>query len=156
MELNLVPISITKQKQDSGGNHCQVFKNGDRLQIKFFNTLEPDSTSLVLNGKREVSQGSRAAGRKRGRDRSLLTNTDSCAKTDLALVSKGVESPVHMAIGRFLYDIGVNSNAVNSVYFQPMIDAIASGGSGIVPPSSQDLWGWILKKVIEEVKDDID
>ncbi|XWS75730.1 hypothetical protein CRYUN_Cryun01aG0117200 [Craigia yunnanensis] len=247
MELNLVPISITKQNQDPAWNHCQVFKNGERLQIKcmycgkmfkgggihrfkehlagrkgqgpiceqvpsgvrslmqeslygvlvkqdnkqktipgllacvscspyvgeiessayrddvsneikpisVLNTLEP-SSNLALNGKGEVSEGSRG-NRKRGRDRSLLAaNSDSCAKSDLALVSKGVENPVHMAIGRFLYDIGVNLNAVNSVYFQPMIDAIASGGSGIVSPSCQDLRGSILKNVTEEVKDDID
>ncbi|KAK6259440.1 zinc finger protein [Theobroma cacao] len=246
MELNLTPISITKQKQDPAWNHCEAFKNGERLQIKcmycgkmfkgggihrfkehlagrkgqgpiceqvppgvralmqeslngvllkqdnkqnaipellacggssphageidksaysddvnngvkpiqVLNSLEPDS-SLVLNGKGEVSQGIRDS-RKRGRDRSLLANSHSCAKSDLALVSIGAENPVHMAIGRFLYDIGVNLDAVNSVYFQPMIDAIASTGSGIVPPSSQDLRGWILKNVMEEVKDDID
>ncbi|KHG22228.1 uncharacterized protein F383_05780 [Gossypium arboreum] len=28
MELNLVPISITRQKQDPAWNHCEVFKNG--------------------------------------------------------------------------------------------------------------------------------
>ncbi|XVF20942.1 hypothetical protein REPUB_Repub12eG0047400 [Reevesia pubescens] len=259
MELNLVPISRTKPKQDPAWNHCQVFKNGERLQLKcmycgkmfkgggihrlkehlagrkgqgpiceqvppgvrglmqenlngismkqdnkqktlpellacgssspyvgeiensayrndvsneikpisVFNTLDSNSNlvlngkgeesqeNLVLNAKGEVSQGSRGS-RKRGRDKSLLANSDSCAKTDLALVSKGVENPVYMVIGRFLYDIGVNLDAVNSAYCQPMIDAIASGGSGIVPPSCQDLRGWILKKVIEEVKDDMD
>ncbi|XVE72378.1 hypothetical protein DITRI_Ditri11bG0034700 [Diplodiscus trichospermus] len=245
MELNLVPISVTKQKQDPAWNHCQVFKNGERLQIKCMycgkmfkgggihrfkehlagrkgqgpiceqvpsgvraqmqeslnwvlvkqdkrqktipelsacpssspcagekessaycddvsddikpisalNTLEPDS-SLALNGKGEASKGSKDK-RKRGRDRRLLANSDSCAKSDLALVSKGVENPVHMAIARFLYDIGMNLDAVNSAYFQPMIDAIASAGSRIVPPSCEDLRGWILKNVIEEVKDDI-
>lgn len=246
MEVNLVPVSVTKQKQDPAWNHCQVFKNGERLQlncmycgkifkgggihrfkehlagrkgqgpiceqvpsgvralmqeslnlssvkqdnkqktipeilagnsssspcvgkigspdnfdtvnneikpISVLNPLEPNS-DLALNGKGEVSTVSRD-NRKRGRVRSLLASSDSSAKTDTALVPKGVENPVHMAIGRFLYDIGVNLDAVNSAYFQPMIDAIASAGSGIVPPTSQDLRGWILKNVIEEVNNDI-
>lgn len=241
-----MPVSVTKQKQDPAWNHCQVFKNGERLQlncmycgkifkgggihrfkehlagrkgqgpiceqvpsgvralmqeslnlssvkqdnkqktipeilagnsssspcvgkigspdnfdtvnneikpISVLNPLEPNS-DLALNGKGEVSTVSRD-NRKRGRVRSLLASSDSSAKTDTALVPKGVENPVHMAIGRFLYDIGVNLDAVNSAYFQPMIDAIASAGSGIVPPTSQDLRGWILKNVIEEVNNDI-
>ncbi|XVF71161.1 hypothetical protein PTKIN_Ptkin12aG0014100 [Pterospermum kingtungense] len=249
MELNLVPVSVTKQKQDPAWNHCLVFKNGERLQlncmycgkvfkgggihrfkehlagrkgqgpiceqvpsgvralmqeslngysvkhdnkqktlpellsgggsssvspcvgklespeccdavsnevkpISVLNNLEPGS-DLALNGKGEVSRGSRE-NRKRGRDRSLLANSDPSAKNDSALVLKGVENPVHMAIGRFLYDVGVDLDTVNSVYFQPMIDAIASAGSGIVPPTGQDLRGWILKNVIEEVKNDFD
>ncbi|KAL4339840.1 hypothetical protein GQ457_08G015310 [Hibiscus cannabinus] len=245
MELNLVPISITRQKQDPAWNHCEVFKNGERLQIKcmycgkmfkgggihrfkehlagrkgqgpiceqvpeavralmqeslngvlgkrdkkqkrtpkllacgssssphvvekensishddiqhginpisILDTFEADS-DLALNGKGEVRKGSR--GRKRGRDQSSIAKSDSCAKNNLALVPKRVENTVNMAIGRFLYDIGVDWDAVNSVCFQPMIDAIVSGGSGTVPPSYEDLRGWILKNVIEEVKDDI-
>ncbi|KAK8546669.1 hypothetical protein V6N12_027444 [Hibiscus sabdariffa] len=239
MELNLVPMSITRQKQDPAWNHCEVFKNGERLQIKcmycgkmfkgggihrfkehlagrkgqgpiceqvpeavralmqeslngvlgkrdkkqkrtpkllacgssssphvekensishddiqhgikpisILDTFEADS-DLALNGKGEVRKGSR--GRKRGRDQSSIAKSDSCAKNNLALVPKRVENTVNMAIGRFLYDIGVDLDAVNSVCFQPMIDAIVSGGSGTVPPSYEDLRGWILKNVIEE------
>ncbi|KAE8664809.1 putative kinase [Hibiscus syriacus] len=244
MDLNLVPISITRQKQVPAWNHCKVFKNGERLQIKcmycgkmfkggeihrfkehlagrkgqgpiceqvpqevralmqdslngvlgkpdkqkaipkllacgnsssphvaekenyasrdvmrevilpisVLNTLEADS-DLALNGIGEVSKGSR--GRKRQRDQSLTPKSDSSAKNGIELVPIRVENPVHMAIGRFLYDIGVDLDSVNSVCFQPMIDAIVSGGSGTVPPSYEDLRGWILKNVIEEVKDDI-
>ncbi|KAK8621434.1 hypothetical protein V6N13_067866 [Hibiscus sabdariffa] len=115
--------------------------------ISILDTFEADS-DLALNGKGEVRKGSR--GRKRGRDQSSIAKSDSCAKNNLALVPKRVENTVNMAIGRFLYDIGVDLDAVNSVCFQPMIDAIVSGGSGTVPPSYEDLRGWILKNVIEE------
>ncbi|KAK8650874.1 hypothetical protein V6N13_140496 [Hibiscus sabdariffa] len=120
--------------------------------ISILDTFEADS-DLALNGKGEVGKGSK--GRKRGRDLSSIAKSDSCAKNNLALVPKRVENTVNMAIGRFLYDIGVDLDAVNSVCFQLMIDAIVSGGSGTVPPSYEDLRGWILKNVIEEVKDDI-
>ncbi|OAY75759.1 hypothetical protein ACMD2_19826 [Ananas comosus] len=38
---------------------------------------------------------------------------------------------VFMAIGRFLYEAGVPLDSVNSVYFQPMIDAISSAAPGL-------------------------
>ncbi|KAE8673052.1 Detected protein of unknown function [Hibiscus syriacus] len=88
--------------------------------------LTQDSLNGVLG---EVTRGSR--GRKRLRDQSL------------------------MAKRCFLYDIGVDLDAVNSVCFQPMIDAIVSGGSGTVPPSYEGLRGWILKNVIEEVIEEV-
>ncbi|PPD98718.1 hypothetical protein GOBAR_DD04244 [Gossypium barbadense] len=243
MELNLVPISITRQKQDPAWNHCEVFKNGERIQIKCMycgklfkgggihrfkehlagrkgqgpiceqvpqgvrsimqeslngilvkqdkkQKLIPkllacgsSSSNLNIGGEVEnlgshddmnfgikpisvlntlegdsnvVSKVGRGRKRGRGRDWNLIESNYPCVKTDLALVPNGGDNPTHMAIGRFLYDIGVNLDVVNSVCFQPMIDAIASGGSGVVPPSCHDLRGWILKNVIEEVKDDID
>lgn len=61
---------------------------------------------------------------------------------------------VDMAIARFLYDIGAPPDAVNSVYFQPMIDAIASVDPGAVGPSYHNLRGPILKNILEEVKGD--
>ncbi|XP_010256843.1 PREDICTED: uncharacterized protein LOC104597134 [Nelumbo nucifera] len=68
---------------------------------------------------------------------------------------KGKEH-VNLAIGRFLYDIGAPLDAVNSVYFQPMIEAILSEGQGLKPPSYHDLRGWILKNSVEEVKSIVD
>ncbi|KAM0865845.1 hypothetical protein ACQ4PT_043019 [Festuca glaucescens] len=58
---------------------------------------------------------------------------------------------VCMAVGRFLYDAGVPLEAVNSVYFQPMIDAIASAGGRPEVLSYHDLRGSILKKSLDEV-----
>ncbi|KAJ7963886.1 hAT transposon superfamily, partial [Quillaja saponaria] len=64
---------------------------------------------------------------------------------------------VHMAIGRFLFEIGASIGSVkNSVYFQSMIDTISSVGQGVVAPSYHDLRGWVLKKAVEEVKRDAD
>ncbi|KAM1358914.1 hypothetical protein ACFX15_045122 [Malus domestica] len=43
----------------------------------------------------------------------------------------------------------------NPVYFQPMIDAIASGGKETVEPSYDDIRGWMLKNAVEEMKSEI-
>ncbi|CAM0877446.1 unnamed protein product [Alopecurus aequalis] len=58
---------------------------------------------------------------------------------------------VSMAVGRFLYDAGVPLEAVNSVHFQPMIDAIASTGGRPEVFSYHDLRGCVLKKSLDEV-----
>uniref|UniRef100_A0A0A9F590 BED-type domain-containing protein n=1 Tax=Arundo donax TaxID=35708 RepID=A0A0A9F590_ARUDO len=58
---------------------------------------------------------------------------------------------VSMAIGRFLYDAGVPLEAVNSVYFQPMLDAIASAGGRLEALSYHDFRGRILKKSLDDV-----
>ncbi|KAK6933144.1 protein of unknown function DUF659 [Dillenia turbinata] len=60
----------------------------------------------------------------------------------------------HMAIARFFYDVGLPLDAVNSVYFQPMVSAIFAEGAALVGPSYHDLRGWILKNVFEEVKNE--
>nr|CAB3497644.1 unnamed protein product [Digitaria exilis] len=52
---------------------------------------------------------------------------------------------VSMAVGRFLYDVGVPLDAVNSVYFQPMLEAIASAGGRPEALSYHDFRGDILK-----------
>ncbi|KAK8674617.1 hypothetical protein V6N13_032726 [Hibiscus sabdariffa] len=61
---------------------------------------------------------------------------------------------VHMSVRRFLFDIGATLDAVNSVYFQPMGDAIISGRNMLFMPPCNDLQGWILKKSMEMVKSD--
>ncbi|XP_052148295.1 uncharacterized protein LOC127767110 [Oryza glaberrima] len=58
---------------------------------------------------------------------------------------------VYMAIGRFLYDAGVSLEAVNSVYFQPMLEAVASAGGKPEAFSYHDFRGSILKKSLDEV-----
>jgi hypothetical protein len=61
------------------------------------------------------------------------------------------QEKVSMAVGRFLYDAGVPLDAVNSVHFQPMIDAIASTGGRPEVLSYHDLRGSVLKKSLDEV-----
>jgi hypothetical protein len=58
---------------------------------------------------------------------------------------------VSMAVGRFLYDSGVPLEAVNSVYFQPMLEAIASARGRLEPLSRGDFRGHILKRSLDDV-----
>ncbi|XVF23939.1 hypothetical protein REPUB_Repub13aG0083300 [Reevesia pubescens] len=242
MASNLEPIPITSQKHDPAWKHCQMFKNGERVQLKciycgkifkgggihrikehlagqkgnastclrvpsdvrlvmqesldgvvvkkrkkqkiadeitnvnpgsseidtFVNpvdaqtgmlmigepdTLEPSSSLLVNREGTSIVSGER---RKRGKGKSSVSEANALIVSTVDLGAKRVNNHVHMAIGRFLFDIGAPLDAVNSVYFQPMIDAIVSGGSGTLMPSCNDLQGWILKKSVEEVKSDND
>ncbi|CAH9065251.1 unnamed protein product [Cuscuta europaea] len=62
---------------------------------------------------------------------------------------------VHMAIACFLIDAGVPFDAVNSAYFQPMIDAIASQGFGVVGPSYHELRSLIFNNSVQELRYEI-
>ncbi|KAL5581614.1 hypothetical protein UlMin_014056 [Ulmus minor] len=115
-----------------------------------------DSKFLVNQEKEVGVVNTTISGRKR------LVDENSSDDADLGIISNdsGLErvdnKQIQAAIGRFLYEIGAPLDAVkDSVYLQPMIDAIVSGGSGTVAPSFHDLRGWILKDVVEEVKNDV-
>ncbi|GKV28405.1 hypothetical protein SLEP1_g37470 [Rubroshorea leprosula] len=141
--------------------------------------LEPCSASgLLVN--REVSSSAARDKRKRGRKSSANTNAlafntsglgadadaaatlnttgldeDVVAPNTTGLGAKRVNNHLNMAIGRFLFDVGAPLDAVNSVYFQPMFDAIVSVGSESLLPSQNDIRGWVLKNSVEEVKADV-
>ncbi|KAK8611082.1 hypothetical protein V6N13_131146 [Hibiscus sabdariffa] len=240
MSSNLEPIPITSQKHDPAWKHCQMFKNGERVQLrciycgKIFkgggihrikehlaghkgnaatclrvpsdvrvlmqesldgvvvkkrkkqkiadeitnvnqvstetstfsdqvdanpgvlmierpDTVEP-SSSLLVN--REGTGNVAGERRKRGKGKSSAAEVNALGFPLVELGARRVNNNVHMAIGRFLFDIGATLDAVNSVYFQPMVDAVISGGNGTLMPSRDDLQGWILKKSVEEVKSD--
>ncbi|KAL4330668.1 uncharacterized protein LOC107631283 [Arachis ipaensis] len=72
------------------------------------------------------------------------------------VVPKRMDSHINMAIGRFFYDVGAPFDAVNSIYFKQMVEAIASRGPGFECPSHHELRGWVLKTSVEEMKNDVD
>ncbi|XP_020413988.1 uncharacterized protein LOC109947680 [Prunus persica] len=243
--LVMEPVPITSQKHDPAWKHCQMFKNGERVQLKCIYCsklfkgggihrikehlagqkgnastcllVPPDVRALMqqsLDGvvvkKRnrqkldeeitnitpsphgevdslalhsDVSNGIQLIGapvtlepnlellvnqegmtsersldrRKRGRGKHSFSGHGAFGVTNsAALGSRKVNNYVHEAIGRFLYDIGAPPDAANSAYFQPMIDAIASGGSGVEPPTYHDLRSWILKNSVDEVRNNTD
>ncbi|KAL5569037.1 hypothetical protein UlMin_025612 [Ulmus minor] len=120
-------------------------------------TVENNSSLVVFREEGLGTTNSRSMDRKkRGRGKSSSARDAVGATNGGVLSSKMGNNYVHTAIGRFLYDIGAPLDAVNSAYFQPMVEAIASGGSGIVLPSYHDLRGWILKNSVEEVKNDFE
>ncbi|KAH0850041.1 hypothetical protein HID58_095851 [Brassica napus] len=248
MDSDLEPVALTPQKQDSAWKHCEVYKYGDRVQMrclyckKMFKGggitrvkehlagkkgqgticdqvpeevrlflqqcidgtvrrqrkrrrssaeplpiayFPPEETqvvegSYVNNGEVVAAAGGQSSGRTKQRtyrsrknivERSELANVEdliggdmdnlipvaiSSVKNIVHPSSKDREKTVHMAIGRFLFDIGADFDAVSSVNFQPLVDAIVSGGFGVSLPANEDIKSWILKSCVEEVKKDID
>ncbi|KAF3949497.1 hypothetical protein CMV_024637 [Castanea mollissima] len=121
----------------------------------------PNSKVLVNHDEEEEEEeigigGTSMDRKKRFRGENSLVAMDAgIVNNDIELERKNNQE-IQMAIGRFLYEIGAPLDAVkDSVYFQPMIDAIVSGGTGVVLPSYHDLRGWILKSAVEEVKHDV-
>ncbi|KAK9913576.1 hypothetical protein M0R45_037387 [Rubus argutus] len=243
--LVMEPVPITSQKHDPAWKHCQMFKSGDRIQLKCIYCsklfrgggihrikehlagqkgnastclrVPPDVRALMqqsldgvvvkkrnrqklddeitnitppLDGEvdslgiqSDVNNGVQLIGvpetlepnlrllvsqegitsarsmdrRKRGRGKSSSSSHGAHGICNsAALGSKKMNSYIHEAIGRFLFDIGALPDAVNSAYFQPMINAIASGGQGVEPPTYHDLRSWILKNSVEEARNGID
>nr|KYP44764.1 hypothetical protein KK1_033742 [Cajanus cajan] len=243
MGSNLEPVPITSQKHDPAWKHVQMFKNGDKVQLKCIYCLKmfkgggihrikehlacqkgnastcsrvpsdvrlhmqqsldgvvvkkrrkqkieeeimsvnplttvvnsvpnqvdmnegiqaigiEHSSSLALNPGEGMSRGIERRKKMRASKNPAAVYANSegvVALEKSALFPKKMDNHIHMAIGRFLYDIGAPFDAVNSVYFHEMVDAIASRGVGFERPSHHELRGWILKNSVEEVKNDID
>nr|XP_025703529.1 uncharacterized protein LOC112805350 [Arachis hypogaea] len=68
------------------------------------------------------------------------------------LQSKEIVEKCDIAIARWMMDASVPFNAVNSAYYQSMIDAIANMGAGYKGPNYQRVRGYLLSKLVEDVK----
>ncbi|XP_057759378.1 uncharacterized protein LOC130979848 [Arachis stenosperma] len=68
------------------------------------------------------------------------------------LQSKEIVEKCDIAIARWMIDASVPFNAVNSVYYMPMIDAIANMGAGYKGPNYERVYGYLLRKLVEDVK----
>nr|TKS17639.1 hypothetical protein D5086_0000010100 [Populus alba] len=213
MGSDLEAIPITSQKHDRAWKHCQMFKNGERVQLKCVYCgkifkgggihrikehlagqkgnaatclqVPPDVRLLM----QQSLDGVVVKKRKKQQIAEEITNLnpvsrevevfDDDVNTGMELIgvsdaidpssslsdsgengtrNKGGEKrgrgrgrgsvanakAVVTSIGRFLYDIGASLDAVNSAYFQPMVEAIALGGSEVVLSSCHDLRGFYL------------
>ena len=56
-----------------------------------------------------------------------------------------------MAVGRFFYNACIPTNAVNSFYFKPILDAISTIDPGYKGPNYHQLWVNLLKNAKKEV-----
>lgn len=139
---------------DAFGNQCAL--NTEVLMLPIAEAIEPNSSLLVTQGEEGTASNKRGGGRRKKGCR-VRKGSNVVALNDTVYDdSKRVNHQVSLAIGRFLFDVGIPLDAVNSIYFQPMIDAIASQGSGVVGPSYHDLRSWILKNTVQEVRSDVD
>lgn len=139
---------------DSFGNQSAL--NTEAVMLPVAEAIEPNP-SLLLNQEEEGTVSSKRGGGRRKKGCRVRKGSNALALIDSVYDdSKRVNHQVSLAIGRFLFDVGVPLDAVNSIYFQPMIDAIASQGSGVVGPSYHDLRSWILKNTVQEVRSDVD
>ncbi|XP_057418594.1 uncharacterized protein LOC130712797 [Lotus japonicus] len=68
------------------------------------------------------------------------------------LQSKEIVEKCDLAISRWMIDASVPFNAVNSAYFQPMIDAVCAMGSGYKAPNFHRVRGFLLNKWVDDTK----
>ncbi|CAL1388754.1 unnamed protein product [Linum trigynum] len=149
IEEEIASVNRVDSVPEGFAGNCQ---SGDDEFVHFSNVNETSSSALVGG-----TLGNEGGGKKRRISGSIMipiatAGVDDC--TTLVEKRVGGGDGVQIAIARFLYDIGAPLSAVNSDHFQPMVDAIASGGPNVVPPSYHDVRGWILKGSVE-VKSDV-
>ncbi|XP_057444720.1 uncharacterized protein LOC130736962 [Lotus japonicus] len=68
------------------------------------------------------------------------------------LQSKEIVEKCDLAISRWMIDASVPFNAVNSAYFQPMIDVVCAMGSGYKAPNFHRVRGFLLNKWVDDTK----
>ena len=122
------------------------------------NMVEPISSGFTrrVDGMKSRSSDRRKRGRVENSSPSPVTpDTGAIVISNLATTTVEKDQ-VHMAVGRFLYDGGVPLDAVNSLCFQTMIDAISSKGLGLEATSYHDVRGWVLKNSLEEMNGVLD
>ena len=135
----------------------QVDANEGMQSIAIQNSVEHNSNAVVHAGEGMSKNVERRKKLKAKSSMSIYTNSEAVPAVEKnALFPKRMDNHVQMAIGRFLYDVGAPFDAVNSIYFKQMVEAIASRGSGFECPSHHELGGWILKNSVQEVKNDMD
>lgn len=148
--MNVTPLATAAVNTPAN----QVDVNEGFQSIGVHNLLEHNANLVVTPGE-GMSKGLER--RKKLRASKNYTNSEGVVAMEKnALLPKKVDNRIHMAVGRFLYDIGAPFDAVNSIYFQEMVEAIASGGAGFEHPTHHEIRGWILRNSVQEVKNDID
>jgi hypothetical protein len=101
--------------------------------------------------------GAGASGSKRPRvnlDSFILPRTTPGSQPTIDAKWKKMEREVAWeCIARWWYDADIPFNAAKSVYYQTMLDVVASCGSGFKGPGYEDIRGNLLKNEVERVKE---
>ncbi|KAL2504846.1 hAT dimerization domain-containing protein [Abeliophyllum distichum] len=80
------------------------------------------------------------------------TGPDSQSTIKIVLQSKEAKEKCDLVISKWMIDASIPFNAVNSVYYQQSIDAIASMEPGYKGPNFHSLRGFLLSKNVEKVR----
>jgi hypothetical protein len=98
-----------------------------------------------------------ASGSKRPRgnlDSFFLPRTTHGSQPTIDAKWKKIEREVAWeCIARWWYDADIPFNAARFIYYQPMLDVVASCGSGFKGPGYEDIRGNLLKNEVERVKE---
>ncbi|KAJ6316955.1 hypothetical protein OIU78_020111 [Salix suchowensis] len=133
---------IFADHSDDVNNSLEASAGCNLAEVNSDFLLDEEGTSNENLGKRQ-SRGSKTT--------SAIAPAAAHDADDLmALGLEKADNAIHATMGRFLYDIGASLDALDSSFFQPLIDAVFSGRSGVAAPSHQDFRGRILKSLVQE------
>jgi len=72
------------------------------------------------------------------------------------LQGEAVKEKTDLCIARWFLDASIPFNASNSIFYQPMIDAVCAYGSGYKGPNFNQLRGSLLAKLVAETRNFVD
>ncbi|XP_057761024.1 uncharacterized protein LOC130981445 [Arachis stenosperma] len=130
-----------------------------------FDEVEREFDEIERNEKQQQQQksGVPAPSSRKGKQVKGLQSYFPSATTPRAqptiknvLQSKKIVEKCDIAIAKWMMDAFVPFNAINSAYYQPMIDAIASMGAGYKGLNYPRVCGYLLSKLVEDVRKIID
>ncbi|KAG6578414.1 hypothetical protein SDJN03_22862, partial [Cucurbita argyrosperma subsp. sororia] len=182
MNFGLQPVPITPQKHDPAWKHCQMFKNGDRVQLKCLychklfkgggihrikehlagrkgnastcHSVPPEVQNLM----QESLDGVMMKKKKRQKLDEEMTNVNAITgEVDAITNHMDMDSSFHLIE---VADPVETSSGLLVNHEEGSSNKVgrkkSSKGTGIIPPSYHDIRGWILKNSVEEVRSDFD
>ncbi|KAF7810248.1 hypothetical protein G2W53_036991 [Senna tora] len=146
LQNNLKEIDEKKKKGPNDLKNMQAFEdNTDSSEVPPEHNTQiaaADSSQRGIKRKSNAYDSSFFAPR---------TTPEAQPSIKYAMAGKEAVRRANMAIARFFYDNCIPMNVANSIFYQPMIDAIASIGSGYKGPTYQALRTNVVHDMKKEV-----
>ncbi|KAG9445278.1 hypothetical protein H6P81_016618 [Aristolochia fimbriata] len=144
---------LQKQKEsealDSPSQEGREEENSDMVH-KF---VSPTLTHIRGGKKRAKRTEEEISTRRRRKMLTIAATPVGQSYSHIAFAPQESINQADVAVAKFVYDVGLPLGMVNSLYFQPMVDAICAVGPGYKVPSYHALRGKLLKKIVHETRD---
>ena len=128
--------------------NSQSFSNDE---VEEGGSANPTLSDIGSKANKRLTMQGTSANRKKMTSFVPRTTPSSQPSIKSAMASKEKEHNARKVMARWWYDVNVPFNGAKSYYYQPMIDAITSMGSGFKGPSYHVLRGSLLKDVVHDV-----
>ncbi|KAJ1272699.1 hypothetical protein BS78_06G222800 [Paspalum vaginatum] len=148
-------------------NHIEEWKAKKRKADEDYQEEQPGEETAACEVSNNSTAPARCAAASRGRKRGTSTpgigkyyqprtNPGDQPKIKSVLQGEAVKQKTDLCVAKWFIDASISFNASNSIFYQPMIDAVCAYGSGYKGPNFNQLRGPLLAKCVEETRSFVD